>query len=183
MRGQHLLHRAEGLAPELARYFVRAARVRIDHSQQPHRLPLLFQFLVDSGMVASENAHAHDGDGDRTLRWQEKFSMAGCRKQIVNGIPGKSIWISAGCRRAVDRFGSSRRAGSVCQEKSCARHTLSSRCGATTNQAQPWKSGPSRAAQCTVESDAGFSPLGRAAHRDNKLATTTSANQNEHRKD
>ena len=94
MRGQHLMHRAEGLAPELARYLVRAARVRIDHSQQPHRLPLLLQFLVDSGMVASENAHAHDGDGDRTVRWQEKFSMAGCRKQIVNGIPGKSIWIS-----------------------------------------------------------------------------------------
>jgi hypothetical protein len=94
MRGQQLRHGAEGLAPELARYLVSAARVRIDYSQQPHWLPLLFQFLVHSGMVASENAHAHDGDGDRTLRLQEKFSMAGSRKQIVNGLPGKSIWIS-----------------------------------------------------------------------------------------
>ncbi len=94
MRSQHLVHRAEAFAPKLARHRISAARVRIDHSQQPHRLPLLLQFLVDSGMIASENAHAHDGDGDRTLRWQEKFSMAGCRKQIVNGIPGKSIWIN-----------------------------------------------------------------------------------------
>ncbi len=89
VRGQHLLHRAEALAAELARHRVRPVYVGIDHSQQSYRLPLLFEFLVNSGMIASKDAHAHHGDGNRTWRWQEKFSMAGCRKEIVNGNRGK----------------------------------------------------------------------------------------------
>jgi hypothetical protein len=47
-------------------------------------------------MIAPKDAHADHGDGNRILRWQEKFSMAGCRKQIVNVSQGKSIRISAG---------------------------------------------------------------------------------------
>jgi hypothetical protein len=45
-------------------------------------------------MIASEDAHAHHGDGNRILRWQKKFSRAGCRKEIVNVNRGKSIRIS-----------------------------------------------------------------------------------------
>ena len=41
---------------------------------------LLFQFLVDSGMISSKDAHAHHRDRDRTLGRQEIISMAGCRK-------------------------------------------------------------------------------------------------------
>jgi hypothetical protein len=55
---------------------------------------LLFEFLVHSGMIASKNAYADHNDGNRILRWQKKFSRAGCRKEIVNVNQGKSIWIS-----------------------------------------------------------------------------------------
>jgi hypothetical protein len=96
VRGQHLLDGTESLTSKLARYTVSAVHVGIDHTQQANWLRLLFEFLVHSGMIASKDAHAHHGDGDRTLRWQEKFSMAGCRKEIVNGNQGKSICISAG---------------------------------------------------------------------------------------
>jgi hypothetical protein len=65
--GDHLQNRAERLASELARYGVGTARIRIDNAQQPNRLSLLFQFLVDSGMISSKDAHAHDSDGDRTM--------------------------------------------------------------------------------------------------------------------
>jgi hypothetical protein len=100
MGSQHLIERSERAAIELARHRIRAGRVRIDHSQQSHSLALLLKFLVDSGMIASKDAHADYGDGDRTLRWQKKFSMAGCRKQIVNVNPGKSIW----CFDDVERY-------------------------------------------------------------------------------
>ena len=62
------------------------------HESELDGLALLFEFLIDSGMIAPENAHPHDSDGSRILRWQEKFSLAGCRKQIVNVAAGKSIW-------------------------------------------------------------------------------------------
>src|SRR5580658_6063849 len=96
MRGEHLMHRTEALASELAGHGVSPVQVRVDHSEQPHRFTLLFEFLVNSGMIASKNAHAHDGDGNRTLGWQEKFSMASCRKRIVNVSAGKSICPSRG---------------------------------------------------------------------------------------
>jgi hypothetical protein len=56
---------------------------------------LLFEFLVNSGMIASENAHADHRDSNRILRWQVKFSLAGCRKRIVTVKEGKSIRITA----------------------------------------------------------------------------------------
>jgi hypothetical protein len=45
-------------------------------------------------MIAPKDAHANHGDGNRILRWQKKFSKAGCRKEIVNVNQGKSIRIS-----------------------------------------------------------------------------------------
>ena len=78
--GDQLHDRAERLASEFARDSIGAASVGIDDSQQPYRFSLLFQFLVDPGMISSKDAHAHYRDGDRILGRQESFSMAGCRK-------------------------------------------------------------------------------------------------------
>jgi hypothetical protein len=89
--GEHLVNRAECLAAELASYCIGAGQIRVDHPEQAHRLALQFEFFVHSGMIASEDAHAHYRDRDRIVRWQEKFSMAGCRKEIVNAKQGKSI--------------------------------------------------------------------------------------------
>jgi hypothetical protein len=58
---------------------------------------LLFEFLVNSGMIASENTDADYRDRYRILNRQVKFSMAGCRNEIVNGIGGKSIRIAVCC--------------------------------------------------------------------------------------
>jgi hypothetical protein len=94
MSGQHLIHRGKCLAAKLRRYSLSAPHVRIDHAGQAYTFALLFKFLVNSGVIAPKDAHAHHGDGDRTLRCQEKNSTAGCRKEIVNGIAGKSISIN-----------------------------------------------------------------------------------------
>jgi hypothetical protein len=94
--GEHLLHRAESLAAELAGYGVRPVHVGIDDSQKVNGFALLFQLFVDAGVIASENAHADDGDVDCILTWQKRFSPASCRKEIVNGNGAKGIWISAG---------------------------------------------------------------------------------------
>jgi hypothetical protein len=89
MRGQHLHHRSESLAPELAGYGVSAVDVRVHDSQQTHRLALLFEFFVDPGVITSKNTHTDHGDGNRILRGQEDFSMAGCRKENCNRKSGK----------------------------------------------------------------------------------------------
>jgi hypothetical protein len=68
VRGEHLLDRTEALAPELTGYRVGATYVRIDHSQQAHGFALLFEFLVDSGVIAPENADTNHRDGNRVLR-------------------------------------------------------------------------------------------------------------------
>ena len=87
--GDQLRYRAKRFASELARDGVGPGGVRIDHSQQPHRFPLLFQFLVDSGMISSKDAHAHHRDRDRTLGRQQNFSMAGCRKDCKRKPAGE----------------------------------------------------------------------------------------------
>src|SRR5208282_1853845 len=98
VRSKQLIDRAEPLATELAGDGVGAIHVRIYYSEQADGFALLFEFFVDAGVVASEDACAHYHDGSRSLRWQGKISMAGCRKEIVNGNDIKSIWIaSLGC--------------------------------------------------------------------------------------
>src|SRR5882672_6897004 len=94
MRVQHLPDGAERFAAELRSHSIGPVNVRVHHSQQTNWLSLLLEFLVNSGMIAPEDTHAHHRDGDRSLRGQEKNSMAGCRKGIVNGIAGKSTRIA-----------------------------------------------------------------------------------------
>jgi hypothetical protein len=91
VRRQHLLDRAEPAATEFARYSIGAAQVRINHSDETNRFPLLFEFFVNAGVIASENAYAHDRDRNRILRRQKKFPVAGCREEIVNGNTGNSL--------------------------------------------------------------------------------------------
>jgi hypothetical protein len=67
MRSNQLQNGAERLASEFPSHGIGTARIWIDNAKQPNRLSLLFQFLVDSGMISSKDAHAHDGDGDRAL--------------------------------------------------------------------------------------------------------------------
>jgi len=50
---------------------------------------LLFEFFVDPGVITSKNTHTDHGDGNRILRGQEDFSMAGCRKENCNRKSGK----------------------------------------------------------------------------------------------
>jgi hypothetical protein len=71
VRGQHLLDRAKSTTAELARHGVGTIEIRIDHAHQPNWFALLLQFLVDPGVVASENAHTHDSDGYRIVSVQE----------------------------------------------------------------------------------------------------------------
>lgn len=56
-------------------------------------------------MIASEDAHAYDGDGDRIVRWQEKFPLASCRQEIVNGNGRKSIWAWHATAESFKRYG------------------------------------------------------------------------------
>jgi hypothetical protein len=90
VRRQHLQHRAESLAAELASDGICTAHVWVNHTQQPHRLSLLFEFFVNAGVIAPKNAYSNYGDGNRILRRQMTFSLAGCRKEIVIAIGGKS---------------------------------------------------------------------------------------------
>src|SRR5579872_2583920 len=96
MRGEHLLDGTEGPATELSRYRIRAIKVRIDHTHQANRVALLFQFFVDAGVIASENAHPHHGDGNRIVSLQEGTlgRLVANEQQIVNVKPAKSISIN-----------------------------------------------------------------------------------------
>ena len=90
VRGQHLFDGTERFAAELGSYSASTGDIRIDHSHQAHSFALLLEFLINSSVIAPEDAHTHNGDEDRSLRCQEKNSVAGCRKEIVNGFAGKS---------------------------------------------------------------------------------------------
>jgi hypothetical protein len=87
--GNQLQYRAESPAPELARNSIGSVHIGIDDSHEPDRLSLLFEFLVDAGVVTSKNSNADYRDRNRILRWQVTFSVAGCRKEIVNVIRRK----------------------------------------------------------------------------------------------
>ena len=64
VRGKHLLDRAKRPAAKLARHRVSTVEIGIDHARQSDRFSLLLELLVDSGVIASEDAHTHHCDGD-----------------------------------------------------------------------------------------------------------------------
>jgi hypothetical protein len=106
VRGQHLFDRTEGAAPEFACHRVGSVEIGIDYAHQPDRLALLFQFLIDAGVVASKNAHSYHRDGNRIVSLQEGtlgWPVATLEQQIVNGKLAKSIWNESGyfCDRAI----------------------------------------------------------------------------------
>jgi hypothetical protein len=72
--GEHLVDGAEGAAAELAGYGIGAVEISIDHAYQSYGLALLLKFLVDAGVVASEDANAHHCDRYGTLSLQERIS-------------------------------------------------------------------------------------------------------------
>ena len=72
MRGEHLVNRPKRAAAELARYGVGAGEIGIDHAHQPNRVSLLLEFMLDAGVIASEDAYPDYCDGDRIVRLQEK---------------------------------------------------------------------------------------------------------------
>jgi hypothetical protein len=84
VRGQHLLHRTERVAAELTRDGVGAVKIGIDHARQANRFALLFELLVDAGVVASKDAHPHYRDGNRFVSLQE--GTPNWPQQIVNGM-------------------------------------------------------------------------------------------------
>jgi len=69
--GEHLLDRPESSAAKLASHRIGTVEIGIDYSDQPNRLALLFQLLVDSGVITSEDAHTHHRYGDRIVSLQE----------------------------------------------------------------------------------------------------------------
>jgi hypothetical protein len=87
VRGEHLLDGAEGAASELAGDGVGAIEAGIDDADEADRFALLFEFFVNAGVVASEDAHANHCDGNRIIRWQGNSLLAGCLWEpcIVNG--------------------------------------------------------------------------------------------------
>ena len=60
--GDELFDRTEGAATELTGGIVGPRQVRIDHSDQPNRLALLRQLVINAGVIASESAHANHRD-------------------------------------------------------------------------------------------------------------------------
>ena len=76
VRGQHLSDRAKSPAAKLAPDCIGTVKIRIDHAHQSHRFALLFQFLVDAGVVASKDAHPHHRNGNRIVSLQEALSAS-----------------------------------------------------------------------------------------------------------
>jgi hypothetical protein len=72
VRSQHLLDRTESAAAELPRHRIGAVEIRIDHAHQSNRFALLLELLIDSGVVASEDAHTDHSDGNRIVSLQAR---------------------------------------------------------------------------------------------------------------
>jgi len=88
--GQHLANRAKAAAAKFPGYRIRAIQIRIDDSDQAHGFALLFEFLANAGMIASENADADDCDRNLLLRWQKKSRWLSAGKDC-NANRRKSI--------------------------------------------------------------------------------------------
>src|SRR5260370_3509027 len=71
IRGHHLTNAPEGSAAELAGTLVGAIDIGGNDSQQADRLPLLFEFFVDAGVVSADYDHSHYRNGNWILRWQK----------------------------------------------------------------------------------------------------------------
>ena len=90
--GEHLLDRAERSASKLACHSIGTVKIGIDDAHQPNGFALLLEFSIDSGVVASEDAHTNYRDGDRIVSLQLRSSrLAGCQQDsgIVNVKLGK----------------------------------------------------------------------------------------------
>lgn len=74
MRGQHLRDRSEGAAAKFARNRVSPVQIGIDHANQSNRLTMLFEFFIDAGVIAPEDAYANDGNRNGFTRGQRAFS-------------------------------------------------------------------------------------------------------------
>lgn len=70
MGRDQLLDRAESATAKFVRDRVRPLSIRIDDSHQPYWRAFLRKLVVDAGMVASEDAHADDGDTSEVLSGQ-----------------------------------------------------------------------------------------------------------------
>src|SRR5215472_8147177 len=122
-----LHHGPERLTTELPRNSISPIHIRVHHSQEANRLSLLFEFFVHAGMVASKNAHADDGDRNRILGWQVTFSVAGCRKEIVNAIPRKiTKRDQVGCSALGSQEASNSTVGYVRHPSMCTHSTIKS---------------------------------------------------------
>ena len=77
VRGEHLQDGAEGLAGKFAGDGICAGGVGIDDAEKADGLALLFEFFVDAGVVASEDACPDDGDGDGSRQKKSRWPVAG----------------------------------------------------------------------------------------------------------
>ena len=86
VRGEHLLDGIESAAAELAGHGVGAVEVGIDDADQPHGFAQLLELFVDAGVVASEDAYADDGHGNRIVSLQggHLFGRLPAGQEIVN---------------------------------------------------------------------------------------------------
>jgi hypothetical protein len=74
VRSEQLFERSEGAAPELAGDGVSARHIAVDNTEQAESLSLLFELLVDAGVITSERAYSDHGDVDDSGRIQVEFS-------------------------------------------------------------------------------------------------------------
>ena len=94
VRGEHLRDGAESFAGEFAGDRIGAGSVGINDAEKADRLALLFEFFVDAGMVASEDACPDDGDGDGSRQRISRWPVAG---EIVNQGRDASLRLKSCC--------------------------------------------------------------------------------------
>jgi len=89
VRGEHLRDGAERFAGEFAGDGIGAGGVGIDDAEKTNGFALLFEFFVDAGMVASEDACPDDGGGDGSRQKKSRWPVAG---EIVNQRRESARW-------------------------------------------------------------------------------------------
>jgi hypothetical protein len=86
---EHLCHRPEGAAAELAGDGISAVQIRIHNPHQAYRFTLLLEFSVNASMISSEDAHPYHGDRDLIVGWQAGFSRGWLPATNCNRKAGK----------------------------------------------------------------------------------------------